>query len=316
MRLVRAFEDLPPSLKGGALAIGNFDGLHLGHRAVLEEMLDCAEKQHATPAVMTFEPHPRMFFSPGHAPHRIEPLHRKLRRLRQCGVKIVYLMRFNEALSSLSADCFVNEILSEKLGVTQVITGEEFVFGYRRGGHSGTLRQAAERGRFGYRSVPPVMMEGKVCSSSRIRAHLGAGEMEAAAALLGRPYEITGRVRHGHARGRELGAPTANLGLHELFLPRYGVYAVRYRISEGAMLEEGREWRDGVANLGVRPTFGENEAGLEVHGFGESRPLYGLRLRVQLRSFLREEKAFPSPEALREQIGQDIARAKEVLAAC
>lgn len=312
MRLVRDIRHLPPELKGAALAIGNFDGLHLGHRAVLGAMLEAASSRGVKPAVMTFEPHPRMFFAREHPPYRVEPLHRKLRRLRLAGVEIVYLQRFNAGLASMSADGFVSGILGEKLGVAHVVTGEGFVFGHRRGGTSATLRKAG----FGYTAVPEVHVGGEICSSSTIRSHLETGDMAAAAVLLGRAYEITGRVRHGQARGRTLGAPTANLGLHELFLPRYGVYAVRYRVSAGLMGEEGRDWKEGVANLGVRPSFGGTEPSLEVHGFEESRDLYGCRLRVQLLEFLREERKFETPEALKVQIGQDIVHAKEALTRC
>lgn len=313
MRVVRDLAALPAALRGSVLAIGNFDGLHLGHRAVVEAMLAEARAAGAVPAVMTFEPHPRRFFTPGHPPHRIEPLHRKLRRLRLAGVEAAFLLRFNEALSRMDADRFVSEVLQDALGVAQVITGEGFVFGHRRSGNSETLHAAAVAGRFGYRSVPHVLREGEMCSSSAIRSRLALGDMARAAAMLGRPYEITGRVRHGAARGRTLGAPTANIGLHELFLPRYGVYAVRYRIAEGPMLEAGREWKPGVANLGVRPSFGGTEPSLEVHGLEESGSLYGKRLRVRMEAFLREEKKFDDIEALRRQIQRDIVHAREVL---
>lgn len=314
MRVVRDFAFLPPELKGGALAIGNFDGLHVGHRAVLAAMRERAQTENVPPCVMTFEPHPRMFFTPDHPPYRIEPLQRKLRRLKLAGVKIVYLQRFNAALSSMTAEAFIGDILQNRLEVAHVITGEGFVFGHKRSGNSDLLRAAAAQGRFGYTSVPELRIGGEVCSSSSIRRHLAESEMRQAAALLGRAYEITGRVRHGEARGRTLGAPTANLGLHGLFLPRYGVYAVRYRVSDGSMQESGREWQDGVANLGIRPSFGGGEPSLEVHGFDESRSLYGQRLRVQLLTFLREEKTFATPEALKEQIMRDIAQAKKELA--
>ncbi len=316
MRVIREYDSLPDAHKGGALAIGNFDGLHLGHRAVIAAMKERALAIGVPPAVMTFEPHPRMFFRPHQPPYRIEPLHRKLRRLALAGVELLYLMRFNRALAEMSADRFIHEILKDKLGTMHVITGEEFVFGHGRSGSSETLRNAHAQGVFGYSSVPEVRLGGEICSSSSIRAHLSAGEMAQAAMLLGRAYEISGHVRHGQARGRTLGAPTANLGLHELFLPRYGVYAVRYRVSEGTMHEEGRQWKDGVANLGVRPSFGGGEPSLEVHGFDEDRSLYGKRIRVRLLEFLRDEEAFATPQALREQIVRDITRAKEALAGC
>lgn len=316
LRVVRASVGLPVELRGAAIAIGNFDGLHRGHRAVLTAMLERAKALNIPPAVMTFEPHPRMFFTPGHAPHRIEPLHCKLRRLREMGVEIVYIHRFNKALSSLSAEDFAGGILSEKLGIKYVVTGEDFVFGHQRGGNSATLAQMAQDGLFGYSAVPALEVVGAPCSSSRIRAHLAAAEMTQAAELLGRPYEISGRVAHGDGRGRSLGAPTANLLLHDIFLPAYGVYAVRYRPSDGRLRDEVHGWRDGVANLGVRPTFGGSEPRLEVHGFDECHDLYGQRLRVRLLSYLRPEQKFDSGAALRERIAEDIQHAKEALRQC
>lgn len=310
MRVIRDIARLPAGLRGAALAIGNFDGLHLGHRAVLEAMRERAEQSGIPPAVMSFEPHPRMFLTPGHAPHRIEPLHTKLRRLRAAGVETVYLLRFNAALSGMKAEDFVKEILEKRLNVAQVVTGEDFVFGHRRGGDGELLRHAAAEGRFCYLSVAPIRMNGEPCSSSRIRAHLAAAEMSAAAALLGRAHEITGRVRHGAARGRDLGVPTANLVPGALFLPKFGVYAVRYTQAAA------EDWRDGVANLGVRPSFGGTVPVLEVHGFSEDRDLYGTCLRVQLLAFLREERKFSSPEALKRQIAQDMTHAREALPRC
>lgn len=310
MRLVRDIEHLPETLRGAALAIGNFDGLHLGHRTVLDAMQEQAKKLGVAPAVMTFEPHPRMFFTPSHEPNRIEPLHAKLRRLREAGVAIVYLLRFNAALSSMKAEDFVSGMLREKLGVSHVTTGADFVFGYRRGGGIATLKKAAEAGLFQYQAVPPLSINGEPCSSSRIRAHLAAGEMAEAASLLGRTHEITGRVRHGAARGRELGTPTANISPGAIFLPKFGVYAVRYAVAGE------QQWREGVANLGVRPSFGGGAPGLEVHGFAEDRSLYGQRLRVKLIDFLRDERTFDSPEALKKQIILDITAAKEVLSRC
>ncbi len=316
VRVVRASEGLPVELRGAALAIGNFDGLHRGHRAVLAAMLERAKALRIPPAVMTFEPHPRMFFTPGHAPHRIEPLHSKLRRLREMGVDIVYIHRFNKVLSSLAAEDFACGILAEKLGVKHVVTGEGFVFGHRRGGNSSMLTQMANSGLFGYSAVPAVEVGGAPCSSSRIRNHLAAGELAQAAQLLGRPYEISGRVTHGDARGRSLGVPTANLPLHDVFLPAYGVYAVNYRHSDGRLRDEVDGWRDGVANLGVRPTFGGGKPRLEVHGFGERDDLYGQRLRVRLLAYLRPEQTFDSGSALQARIAEDIEQAKEALKKC
>jgi riboflavin kinase/FMN adenylyltransferase len=317
VRLLRDLSHLPDACRGAALAIGNFDGMHLGHRAVLGVMLDAAGRRGIPSAVMTFEPHPRRFFNPAQSPHRIEPLQMRLRRLRALGVEYIVLLRFDAALARCSAQRFIEEFLVRRLAVAQVVTGEEFCFGHERSGNAALLHDASGEYGFRYTAVPPMMAGGGVCSSSRVRAHLAAGEMPKAAALLGRPYEMAGLVTHGAGRGRELGAPTANLRPPpRLFLPRFGVYAVQYRDSEGQLPEEGRDWKPGVANFGVRPSFGEGNAPLlEVHGLKEGRQLYGVRLRVRFAAFLREERKFESAEALRAQIAGDIKAAREALEA-
>lgn len=296
---------LPAVYSSTALAIGNFDGFHVGHQAVIRTMRERAKAKQLTPAALIFEPHPRTFFKKEAGPLRIEPFSMKAKRLRDAGVELLIIGRFNTALAGLSAEAFVNEMLVRHLRVGELVTGENFMFGKNRGGDSQFLKEQSRRGMFGYTPVPSVSVEGTPCSSTSLRQAIAKGDMRLGAILLGRPYETAGRVLRGDGRGRQLGAATANMKLTNIFKPRYGVYAVRFR------QHHEKRWHEGVANFGIRPTFGGTEPVLEIHGFDVSGDLYGKFLSVQWMTFLREEIAFPSPEALKKQIAQDIAKAKQ-----
>lgn len=305
MHLFRTLHNLPPAATGAVVAIGNFDGMHLGHRAVLQEATRRAQESGAPLAAMIFEPHPREFFSPTHAPFHIYPLRKKLSLLAAEGVNILYMPRFNTAFSGLSADSFCR-LLAEALHVRHVVTGEGFVFGHKRGGDTAMLRARAEALGFGYTAVEPVEEGGAPISSSRIRLLLQEGDIQAANALLGRAYAIEGRVMHGDGRGRQLGFPTANIPLGRILPPAYGVYAVRVELPGGG---EAR----GVANIGLRPTFGgDSTPRLEAHLFDFSGDVYGRRLRVELVRHLRAERKFDGIEALKAQIAEDVERAKKM----
>lgn len=316
MRLFRDMACLPEDAQGAAVAIGNFDGLHRGHRSVLGTMQDIARAQGIPAAVLTFAPHPRQFFAPGTPPLALEPFHVRARRLRALGVDILYMARFNRALSQMSADQFIHEMLVEKLRARHVITGENFVFGHRRSGDAAFLATAAQAHGFGYQPVVPQSVEGYNYASTRVRESLAKGDMQQAALILGRPYEIMGRVRHGEKRGRALGYPTANLIPASLLLPAFGVYVVRYAVAEPLLPESSpAAWRPGVAYLGTRPTYGGDAAWLEVHALDMPEPLYGRRLRVQLLAHLRPDMVFSNEAALQAQIGFDISQAKHFLEA-
>lgn len=313
MRVFRDFSALPDNARGAAVAIGNFDGLHRGHRAVLAAMTAAANERGVPSAVLTFAPHPKQFFQPDAPSLALEPFHVRARRLRALGVEVLYLARFNAALSQMSASRFVTEVLVKQLGVRHVTTGENFVFGHRRSGDAAFLAEAAREYGFGYTAVPPQAEGSHAYASSRVREALSAGNMPEAAALLGRPYEMTGRVQHGEKRGRNLGYPTANLIPHGLLLPAFGVYAVRYAIAEPLLPESPVAWRPGVAYLGTRPTYGGDVPWLEVHALDTPEPLYGRRLRVQLLAHLRPDATFADDAALQAQIAKDISQAKQIL---
>lgn len=304
MQLIRDLATHHPT-RPLALAIGNFDGLHAGHRAVIARMQEVATAEQLVPSVLTFTPHPRRYFAPATPDFLLQRPREKFAMLRALGVERVFALRFNTALANLSASEFLT-LLRERMGVQAVITGANFTFGKGRGGDIAMLNAwAAEHG-VRSEQVPPVMREGEICSSSAVRGALQQGAMPHAAALLGRPYCLTGRVQKGDQRGRELGYPTANiLPMRGLLLPRYGIYAVQAQM--------GARRIDGVASLGVRPMFALAQPLLEVHLFDVAEDLYGMRLEVAFRQYLRAEKHFDSLAALVQQMGKDAQQARQWL---
>lgn len=317
MRVHRDWRHLPQAARGAALAIGNFDGLHLGHQQVIASAREAATREGMPLAVMSFEPHPRRFFGTHNGPIQLEPVHVRLRRLKAAGVDHVFLLRFDATLAAMSAEYFIEEILIDALAVRHVVTGENFVFGKGRGGDTQMLASyAGSKSRihgYHFHPIPPVTIDTTVCSSTAIRAALRSGDLATAEALLGRRYGITGRVIHGDQRGRELGFPTANIALHDLFCPAYGVYIV-----EAAMVcetydcsVEAPEWVAAIANLGHRPTVGGEQPLLEVHLLKNAPlDLYHQRLRVRFHRFLRPEQRFDGLEALKTQITLDTDAAR------
>lgn len=306
MRIIRDFSCCPPDAKGAVLALGNFDGVHLGHRAILEACAEEADRRGVPAAVMTFSPHPREFFAPGATPLRLQGFRQKMESLAGCGIAFAFIVRFNARFAALPPQAFVAEVLHRDLGAQHVVTGYNFAFGRGREGDTSFLAAAARACGMGFTACAPVAgANGEAVSSSAIRALLREGRMREAAALLGRIFSIEGRVIHGDRRGGALGYPTANIALGSLFRPRYGVYAVRLVLQDVV--------RAGVANLGIRPMFALEEPLLEVHGFDMQRDLYGQRVRVELVEFIREERSFDSVEALKSQIAADDARARLIL---
>lgn len=295
----------PPSHPPLAIAIGNFDGLHHGHRAVLDATTRAAAAMGVIPAVLTFEPHPRMFFAPRSPSIRLMPFAEKARALRGLGIGRLLALRFNRAMMEMTAEAFVREILAG-FNARHVVTGEGFVFGHRRQGDTGLLAALAPAAGFTYQTVAPVAAGGRPCSSTRLREALRAGDPAGAAALTGAPYVLEGRVVRGDGRGRQLGFPTANVHLPpDKFLPADGVYAVHAEIG-------GRRY-PAVANLGMRPTFDGTRRSFEVHLLDGGGDLYGRRLRAHLLHRVRGEKRFDGIEALKRQIAQDIQDAQQRL---
>ena len=312
MRIYRHYDALPGDARGAAVAIGNFDGVHPGHRAVIHEAGLIAGDLGRPWAVLTFEPHPRAFFTPGSEPFRLTPFRAKARQIAELGADLLIVQRFDKAFSSLPAEDFVNTVLVDGLGAGHVVSGYDFVFGHKRGGNCELLLAMGAKKGFGFTAVnAQADPSGEAYSSTRVRERLGDADPRGAAAVLGRDFEIEGRVARGEARGKSIGFPTANIPLGAYLRPTLGVYAVRAAVEQ----ENEEIWLDGVANIGVRPTFGGDGVVLEVFLFDFDDDLYGKRLRVRLVDFLRPEKKFDGVDELKAQIASDVAKAKEILTA-
>ncbi|MDP1671165.1 MAG: bifunctional riboflavin kinase/FAD synthetase [Alphaproteobacteria bacterium] len=311
MRLVRDINELPPECRGAVVAIGNFDGVHLGHRAVLAQAANIARDKGCPLGALVFEPHPREFFEPEAPRFRLTPLQEKARLLESLGIDLLYVEHFDAELAARPAQDFVTRILVEGLGVTHIVVGYDFRFGQNREGDAAFLiREGAKAGfGVGITSAVHTTSSGEPYSSSLIRKHLREGRPRRAAELLGHWWSIVGPVQNGDQRGRTIGFPTANVHLNECLEPRHGVYAVRVEVLEGA----GAGLYDGVANLGIRPTFDKQDVMLEVNLFDFSGDLYGRMLRVSFVEFIRAERKFDGIDSLKAQISADSITAGELL---
>lgn len=312
MAVFRHTTDLPPEARGGVVAIGNFDGVHRGHRTILEAARERAARLNTHASVLTFEPHPRELFQPKGSPFRLSSLRTKVRLLEDAGMAHLFVLHFDWDFAAITADAFISDILVTNLQVRHVVIGRDFRFGNKRQGDASLMRiKAAEHG-FGVSALDPVADEyGETVSSSRIRHLLRTGEVAEATRLLGRPWELEGRVEHGQQRGREIGFPTANIRLGTYLEPAHGIYAVR------AGVDAGREtqWMDAVAYIGRRPVVQGEDVLLEVHVFDASPDLYDQHLRVQFIGFVRGDQDFPDLETMKSQVEADCDSARSLLAA-
>jgi riboflavin kinase/FMN adenylyltransferase len=301
MRVFRSYSRPVPGPT--AIAIGNFDGVHRGHGALLERLCVVARESRLPPTILTFEPHPREFFSPASAPARLTTLREKLELLAAAGVEQAMICRFNAAFAALSADHFIERVLVGGLRTRHLIIGDDFRFGKGRAGDFSLLQQAGVAHGFALEAMGSITIDGERVSSSGVRAALAAGDMEHAARLLGRPYIIDGQVAHGEKLGRQLGFATANLRIKHNPLPMTGVFAVEVSRLDDRPLP-------GVANLGIRPTVGGTRPLLEVHLFDFDRDIYGAHISVRFVHKLRDEQRFPNFDALKVQIAADAAAAR------
>jgi riboflavin kinase/FMN adenylyltransferase len=285
------------------LAIGNFDGVHLGHAALIKRLAEVAAEHQLAPTVLTFEPHPREFFAPESAPARLTTLREKLELLADSGVEQAMICPFNAAFSALSPEDFIEQVLVRGCQVRHLIIGDDFRFGRGRKGDFALLQGAGQRFGFTVEAMGSVTVADERVSSSAVRKALGIGDMEHAARLLGRPYIIDGQVSHGQKLGRQLGFATANLRIKHNPLPMSGVFAVEVSGLGDLPLP-------GVANLGIRPTVGGTRPLLEVHLFDFDRDIYGAHISVRFVHKLRDEQRFPNFDALKAQIAADAAAAR------
>lgn len=301
-------DNMPDALRGAVVALGNFDGFHLGHQAVAGEAIRQAKAAGKPAIIATFDPHPVRFFAP-HVPwFRLTTLEQRQRLFAEAGADAMLVFDFDAELAATTAEDFVVKLLAERLGVSGVVTGEDFTFGKARGGNTGVLRDLGAQHGITATTVGPVTDAGGVISSSRIRDALKAGECETATRLLTRPFAIEAVVQHGDKNGRDLGFPTANMDMGHYLRPRFGVYAVRGKLPDGRML-------DGAANVGIRPQFEPPKELLEPHFFDFAEMIYDQLIEVEFHAFLRPEGKYDSLDALIAQIAKDCEDAKAALKA-
>lgn len=310
MRIFRHVAGLPSFVRETSVAIGNFDGVHLGHQAVISEAAARAKELDTSLSVVTFEPHPRRFFRPEEPPFQLTPLRSKVRRLRAMGVDNLLVVHFDAETSRLSHEEFVDMFVIGGFHARHVTVGYDFVFGAGRKGDVEYLKARARADGFGLSAIEPVKDEGDtIYSSTNIRNCLREGNPLGAARLLGRPWEIEGRVVKGDQRGRQIGFPTANVPIDEYVEPALGVYAVWAGLEDGG----GTVWHPGCANIGRRPTFDKDEVNVEVYIFDFTDDIYDKLLRVALVEYIRPEKKFDGIGQLREQIALDSHDARALL---
>jgi len=306
MMVLEGIGIVPPEARGASLAIGNFDGVHRGHQALLQAARDAAAAGGGRAGVVLFEPNPREFFQPDKPHFRLTPLPRKLELLREFGLDLAVVLRFDAALAQLSADAFVEQVLVEGLGASHVVIGYDFRFGKGRTGDPEMLRRAGASHGFGVTVVPQVAGGGEVFSSSAIRAELAQGDVAGAAEMLGHYWRVTGTVIGGAKRGTILGFPTANIALAPATALAHGIYAVR-AIVDG-------ESHAAAAYLGTRPTFDDGAPLLEVFLLDFDGDLYGREMAVEFVDYIRADRRFDSAESLTAQMQRDCDRARAMLA--
>lgn len=294
-------------LRGGVIALGNFDGFHAGHQAVVGRAVRHARDEGRPAIVATFDPHPVRFFKPDVAPFRLTTLDQRQDLFAAAGADAMLVLPFDAALAGTTAEDFITRLLLDRYGAAGVVTGSDFVFGKGRGGDVVTLADHARTHGFFTEMVAPVDDTQEVVSSSRIRDALRGGDCDTAARLLTRPFTVRGTVEHGDKNGRLLGFPTANIDMGNYLRPRYGIYAVTGRLADGRILK-------GAANIGIRPSFDPPKELLEPHFFDFAEDLYGQEIDVAFRAFIRPEAKFDDMDALTAQIAADCDRARELLA--
>ncbi|MBU4564845.1 MAG: bifunctional riboflavin kinase/FAD synthetase [Desulfarculus sp.] len=307
MQVVMGLEELRERLRRPVITIGNFDGVHLGHQALFAKAVERAQAVEGTALAVTFEPHPIRVLRPAVNLPLITPLEQKLELMGQHGLDMTLCLRFDQDFARLSADAFVDKLLVSRLGAAEVVVGYDFAFGHKGLGDLDLLRSKGEQWGFKVHVVGPVIIDDRPVSSTRVRQEVADGNMDAARRLLGRHYQVAGRVVAGHGRGgRLLGFPTANLRVSDELLPGPGVYAVLVEMVDGRFLK-------GANNIGNNPTFDDGALSVETHLLDFDGDLYGQDIRLHFVERLRGEKRFESAEELKTQIGLDIARAIEIL---
>jgi riboflavin kinase / FMN adenylyltransferase len=309
MRLIRGIPHLPVFKNGCALTIGNFDGVHIGHKAVIEKLADRGKTLGLPVVIMIFEPQPLEYFIVDKAPPRLTRLREKVIKFAKLPVDDLVIVRFNKRLAEYDADQFIDEVLVKSLNVKHLVIGDDFRFGKARQGDFAMLKEKGEVHDFSVEDTGSLQVDGQRVSSTLIRNALALGNLEKAGVMLGYPYSVCGRIVHGDKRGRTIGYPTANIRMARKNIPVSGVFAVTMTGIEGAEIE-------GIANVGVRPTVdGSDKVVLESHLFGFDRDIYGYQVTVHFKQKIRAERRFQTVDELKEQIANDVAEAKKIFAA-
>ena len=298
---------IPEALQGSIVALGNFDGFHLGHQAVVTRAIQRAFHERRPVIVATFDPHPVRFFRPDVPPFRLTSLDQREALFAHAGADAMLVFEFGAALAALDAEEFVRDVLAGQIGAAGVVTGDDFSFGKGRSGDPALLKAVGERYGVVAEAVPQVLLDGERISSGRIREAMIAGDIGIATRMLTRDYAIEGVVQRGDQRGRELGYPTANIAMGDYQRPKYGIYAVRVTLDDGSE-------HPGVASLGVRPMFDPPQELLEAYLFDFDGDLYGRKIEIALHGYIREEAKFDGLEALIAAMREDEAKARELLA--
>lgn len=306
MQVVHGYTHVPVTARGAVIAIGNFDGVHRGHRALVAETVAKARELGRPSGVMLFEPHPREFFHPSEPLFRLTPLNTKLALLEKLGLKVAFVQNFDQHFSQLSALEFIERVLVAGLGVSHAIIGYDFYFGHKRAGNPQMLVEAGQTMGFGVTVVAPVAEAGEVFSSSAVRVYLAQGDVKGATQALGAPWRVTGKIVGGAKRGTGMGFPTANIPMPKGTALAHGIYAVRAHVDG--------EVHNAAAYLGTRPTFDDGMPVLEVYLIDFKGDLYGHEMEVEFVDFIREDRKFHSAEELVAQMEIDVQRIRDVLA--
>lgn len=304
MQINQHWQGLDPDTRGASVAMGNFDGVHLGHQSVIDRA-----RPHGPLGIVAFEPHPREYFAPNAPPFRLMNAEARSNRLAKLGVKQLFQLPFNAQMASFTPDDFARQVLADGLGVAHVVVGADFCFGKGRAGKAADLQALGKQYGFGVTIADLVKTAGREISSTAIRQALTDGRPRDAASMLGHWHRIDGEVIHGEKRGRELGYPTANMSVQGLHLPKLGVYAVKVDVLTGPQIGSYH----GAASLGVRPMFGENTPNLETYIFDFKGDLYGQHVSIGLVDYLRPEMKFDGLPGLMVQMAADVARSREIL---
>ena len=305
MRIVRYPKNCPESAKNSVVALGNFDGIHLGHKEVIKTAKEIASKTKKPSAVMSFEPHPITVIRPDVKNIRITPFREKSELTKDLGIDVLFSIHFNKEFSEVSAKDFIEKILIEQLSVSHVVVGYDFIFGHKRSGNIDLLKEYASKDSFGITQVRAIETEkGEPFSSTKIRENIKAGNIKAATEKLGHDYVIEGIVKHGDKIGRDLGFPTANIILKDHLRPAYGIYAAKILVED--------KWLDGVINIGIRPSIDSQKELLEAHIFDYDGNLYGKRIKIMPLEYISEEKKFDSLDDLKIKIEEDCQKAREI----